>query len=136
MVSIGVCAGRCLKKTFAVRTFLAGMRETDRLLALYRFWGSTAMISFALFLALLAAALRAAQVSYALLAADLCAGFLWIGATSLSRHSLIMLKDSIRERVGLLEFLSTQFAFLLFPLTYLKVKKEVQRYTVKIQQAG
>jgi hypothetical protein len=105
--------------------------DVGGLLARYRFWGAAAVASFMVFLFLLAAALRSPSVNYALLLMNLFAGFLCIGTASISRHSLIRLKETIGKRVGLLEFLSTQFVFILFPYSYRKVKKEVERYTEK-----
>ncbi|MDA8104831.1 MAG: hypothetical protein M0Z71_05570 [Nitrospiraceae bacterium] len=108
-----------------------GILEAGGLLAVYRFWGAAAMASFTAFLFLLAAVLRTPAVNYTLLVMNLFSGFLWLGTTSISRHSLIRLKDTIGKKVGLLEFLSTQFVFILFPYSYRKVKKEVELYTYK-----
>lgn len=103
----------------------------EELLSLYRFSGAAAMVSFALFVSLLASVMHRPEVSYELLGMSLLAGFLWIGSTSLCRHSLIQIKDSVGQRVGMLEFLSTQFIFILFPYAYRKLKKEVNRYAKK-----
>jgi hypothetical protein len=103
--------------------------EIDELLAMYRFWGMAAVASFTVFLFLLAAALRSSSLNFTLLLMNLLMGFLWLGTTSISRHSLIRLKETIGKRVGVLEFLSTQFVFVLFPYSYSKVKKEVERYS-------
>jgi hypothetical protein len=115
-----------MKRTLPPQTL-----AVERLLSLYRFSGAVAMASFALFLTLLATVLYRQDVSYALLAMSLFAGFLWLGSTSVCRHSLVRLRDVIGKRVGLLEFLSTQFVFILFPCTYPKVKREVNRYKQK-----
>jgi len=63
------------------------------------------------------------------LTAALFYGFIWIGTTSLSRHTLIRLKQSMGKEVGLFEFVSTQFVFVLFPFTYMGLKKEVSSHT-------
>ncbi len=102
--------------------------EINGLLLLYRFWGLATMASFAMFLLLMAMVIASSGLSYAMLAAALFAGFLWIGTTSISRHSLVLLKNSIGKKVGLLEFVSTQFAFVLFPYMLRRVKKEVETY--------
>jgi ABC-type enterochelin transport system permease subunit len=126
--SFAVCAVSTSVSTGMKRAQRQCIPEISGLLALYRFWGAAAVASFAAFLFLLAAAMRNPAVSYPLLVMSLFAGFLWIGTTSISRHSLIRLKDTIGERVGLFEFLSTQFVFILFPYSYRKLKKEVERY--------
>ncbi len=102
------------------------IRERDRLLSSYRFWGLAAVASFGLFLLLMLATALSAGLNRVMLAAPLCSGFLWIGATSLSRHSLVKLKQCIGKEVGLFEFVSSQFVFVLFPFTYRTLKKEVR----------
>jgi hypothetical protein len=58
----------------------------------------------------------------------LLSGFLWIGATSVSRHVFVMLKKYIGKETSVLEFLSTQFIVLLFPFLYFKLKREVRAH--------
>ena len=124
-------AARFSESTSMKKALPQGILEAGGLLAVYRFWGAAAMASFTAFLFLLAAVLRTPAVNYTLLVMNLFSGFLWLGTTSISRHSLIRLKDTIGKKVGLLEFLSTQFVFILFPYSYRKVKKEVELYTDK-----
>ena len=131
MDCFSVSAERSSESTSMKKALPQGILEVGGLLALYRFWGAAAMASFTTFLFLLAAALRSPAVNFTLLVMNLFAGFLWLGTTSISRHSLIRLKDTIGKKVGLLEFLSTQFVFILFPFSYRKVKKEVERYNEK-----
>jgi len=126
-----VSAERSSESTSMKKALPQGILEAGGLLAVYRFWGAAAMASFTAFLFLLAAALRSPAVNITLLVMNLFAGFLWLGTTSISRHSLIRLKDTIGKKVGLLEFLSTQFVFILFPFSYRKVKKEVELYNEK-----
>ncbi len=102
--------------------------EIDGLLLLYRFWGIATMASFALFLLLLALVVMSGGVRHGMLAATLLTGFLWIGTTSFSRHSFVLLKNSIGKRIGIIEFISTQFAFVLFPYLHRKVKKEIEAF--------
>ncbi len=104
------------------------MSEIERLLSAYRFWGLGAVVFFALFLLSILSVVSIAGINYLLIASPLFFGFLWIGTTSLSRHSLVQLKRSIGKEVGLFEFVSTQFVFALFPFTYRELKKEVVLY--------
>jgi hypothetical protein len=99
--------------------------ETERLLAVYRFWGLATVAFFALFILSMVTAVTSTGLNHIMIAVPLLFGFLWIGTTSLSRHSLILLKQCIGRKVGLLEFVSTQFVFILFPFTYKELKKEV-----------
>jgi hypothetical protein len=96
----------------------------DRLMAAYRFWGITAGCAFFLFVFLLVAVWRAEKFSMIILVVALVSGFLWIGATSLCRHSFILLKNYLGCRVSVVEFLSTQFVVFLLPFAYRKVKRE------------
>jgi hypothetical protein len=100
----------------------------DRLLAAYRFWGVTATAAFAVFVFLLADVYLAEHLSVVMLLLALICGFLWIGATSISRHSLILLKNYLGCRVSVIEFLSTQFVVFLFPFAYRKVKGEAAAF--------
>jgi hypothetical protein len=59
-------------------------------------------------------------------------GFLWIGSTSLCRHSLVLLKDEVGQKIDIREFLATQFVFFLFPFTYRKVKREVWHFSDRL----
>ncbi len=102
--------------------------EIRRLLSAYRFWGLAAVAFFALFLLSVLSLVSTAGINYLLIASPLFFGFLWIGTTSLSRHALVQLKQSIGKEVSLLEFVSTQFVFALFPIIYRELKKEVALY--------
>lgn len=104
------------------------VRETERLLSAYRFWGLATLAFFGLFLLSVFTALSSTGLNRVMLVAPLFSGFLWIGTTSLSRHSLIQLKRCMGKEVGLLEFVSTQFVFVLFPFTYRELKKEVSSH--------
>ncbi|TAN43169.1 MAG: hypothetical protein EPN25_01610 [Nitrospirae bacterium] len=64
----------------------------------------------------------------------LFAGFLWIGATSLYRHTYVSLKNSMGNKTGVIEFLSTQLVFCLLPYHYVRLRKEVALF--KQRQAG
>jgi hypothetical protein len=111
-----------------MRKAMSGVNEIERLLSAYRFWGLAAVFFFALSLLSMLIAISIAGLNLVILALPLFFGFLWIGTTSLSRHSLVQLKQSIDKEVGLLEFVSTQFVFALFPFTYRELKKEVALY--------
>jgi hypothetical protein len=100
----------------------------DRLVARYRFWSLTASGAFAVFVFLLVTAHRAEKLNLLMLFFALLMGFLWIGATSISRHFFVLLKNYLGCRVSVLEFLSTQFIVFLFPLAYRKVKKEADAF--------
>lgn len=58
----------------------------------------------------------------------LLSGFLWIGSTSFSRHALVVLKRYIGREMSMIEFFSTQFVAVLFPLAYRKVRNEVKAF--------
>ncbi len=107
----------------------------DRLLAMYRFWGITATAAFTVFLFLIAVVYRLKEFNLALLFLALLAGFLWIGATSISRHCFVLLKNYIGGRVSLVEFLSTQFVVFLFPFAYRKVRAEAEDFRMRRGQA-
>jgi hypothetical protein len=66
----------------------------------------------------------------------LLTGFLWIGVTSISRHVFVLLKRYIGKDITVLEFLLTQFIVLLFPLYYMKLRKEVLSYSEKEVKAN
>lgn len=104
----------------------------DRLFINYRLWGIAAICSFLLFMLLLSFAVFFEGANIVVVFIVLLFGFLWIGATSLYRHSFILLKRYIGKEVSILEFLSTQLVVFLFPFTYGKVKKEVDLYRGKI----
>jgi hypothetical protein len=99
-----------------------------RLIAIYRFWGIIAGGAFAVFVFLLVIVYRAEKFNVVMLFFALVAGFSWIGATSLCRHSFILLKNYLGCRVSVVEFLSTQFVVILFPFAYRKVKKEADAF--------
>lgn len=104
------------------------------LLSHYCLWGIAAVCCFSISIALLVVLAFVPGVSVKVLYIALLCGFLWIGSTSFSRHSLIVLKRYIGRELGMAEFLSTQFVAILFPLAYRKVKREVEAF-VEEQQA-
>ncbi len=104
------------------------IRETERLLSAYRFWGLAAALFFVMLLLSMFTAVSSARLNLVVLSLPLFFGFLWIGTTSLSRHSFVQIKQCIGKEVGLLEFVLTQFVFALFPFIYRELKKEVALY--------
>jgi hypothetical protein len=100
----------------------------DRLVARYRFWSVTASGAFIVFVFLIVIVSRAAKLNLLMLFFALLMGFLWIGATSISRHSFVLLKNYLGCRVSIVEFLSTQFIVFLFPCAYRKVKEEADAF--------
>lgn len=100
----------------------------DRLLAAYRLWGIVATGAFILFALLLSLYSLSGGAHFGMLFAAFVLGFLWIGATSLSRHSLVNLKKCMGVELGIAEFFLTQFVIVLFPHMYGKVKREVALY--------
>lgn len=76
--------------------------------------------------------LAAEQAGLKSLLGILMSGFLWIGATSFSRHSLVTLKQFIGIKVGILEFISTQMVVILFPYHYIRLKREVAEFKGRI----
>lgn len=102
----------------------------DRLLTGYRCWGLAAVGSFLLFCTALYLAHNSFDGMITLFML-LISGFAWIGTTSISRHSLILIKNYIGKRVSAMEFLSTQLVFLLFPYSYYRVKKEIESFKEK-----
>ncbi|MDA8082090.1 MAG: hypothetical protein M0024_00360 [Nitrospiraceae bacterium] len=103
----------------------------DRLLKAYWLWGLAATVAFVLFLAMLAFYYSSDYDSVLFLFVILLAGFLWIGATSYSRHSYIRLKEYMGARVSLTEFISTQIIVLLLPFSYFRLKKEIEAFRIK-----
>jgi len=104
----------------------------DKLLAGYRLWGFAAIGSFIVFGFLFSIVIFAQEMNFIMLLMVLLSGLLWIGTTSICRHSFVILKRYIGREVGILEFLSTQFVVFLFPFAYRKIKKEVDLYREKI----
>ena len=98
----------------------------------YCSWGIAAMSAFFLFVFLVMSYLDAEQADLMYLFGILMSGFLWIGITSLSRHALVRLKQFIGNKVGILEFISTQLVVFLFPFHYVRLKKEVLEFKVRI----
>ncbi|KAF0146023.1 MAG: hypothetical protein FD156_391 [Nitrospirae bacterium] len=105
----------------------------DKLLSNYCFWSLAAIGSFIILVSLFLAAVFIQRINFLMLVMVLLFGFLWIGATSISRHSFVLLKRYIgREgEISILEFLSTQLVVFLFPFAYRKVKKEAELYRKK-----
>lgn len=102
-----------------------------RLLRNYAIWGIAAILAFGLFLLFLYLVIISHQLSLLSVFAVLISGFLWIGATAISRHAFILLKQYIGKEVSMLEFVSTQFVVVLFPLVYATVKNEVEEFRKK-----
>lgn len=100
----------------------------ERSLSHYRRWGVAAMCFFMISVALLLILAFVPGVPVKILYVALLCGFLWIGATSFSRHALVVLKQSMGRKLGIAEFLSTQFVALLFPLAYKRVRDEVKAF--------
>jgi len=105
--------------------------NAERLLAGYQLWGMVSVSVFIVFVVLLSFAVVQEKTDMVLYFIVLLSGFLWIGATSISRHVFVMLKRYIGKEVSVPEFLSTQFIALLFPFLYLKLRKEVQDHLAK-----
>lgn len=105
------------------RAALAG-----RLLAVYRLWAVASILAFILFIFTLSSYYLSEQAHLLFLFVILLTGFLCIGTISLSRHALVRLKVFIGREVGMVEFISTQFVFFLFPFTYVRLKKEVAEF--------
>lgn len=105
----------------------------DELLAHYRLWSLAAIGAFIVFIILFSVFIFLQSAQFWLLLMVLLSGVLWIGTTSLSRHSFILLKRYIgRElEISIPEFLSTQLVVFLFPFAYRKVKKEIDLYRAK-----
>jgi hypothetical protein len=110
--------------------------NADRLLSGYLLWGMVSVAFFIFFAALLMVAVIQEKTDMVLYFIMLLSGFLWIGATSVSRHVFVMLKRYIGKEISVLEFISTQLIVLLFPFLYLKLKREVQGYLEKEMRAG
>lgn len=91
---------------------------------------------FIVFVMLLSLAVIQEKTDMVLYFIMLLSGFLWIGATSVSRHVFVMLKRYIGREISVLEFLSTQFIVLLFPFFYLKLRKEVQGHLGRKMKTG
>jgi len=101
----------------------------EQLLAEYRLWGAAAVLSFVVFLLSICLFYHAELGGIVPLFGILLTGFLWIGATSLSRHSLIRLKQYMGIKVGVVEFISSQMVMVFFPFYYFRLKKEVGEFT-------
>ena len=105
--------------------------NADRLLSSYLLWGMVTAAVFTVFIVLLLLAVVQERTDMALYFIMLLSGFLWIGATSISRHVFVLLKRYIGKEISVLEFLSTQFIVLLFPFYYLKLRREVRDHLEK-----
>lgn len=103
----------------------------ERLLSHYRLWGIAAACSFLIFIALLLVLAFVPGAPLKFLYVALLCGFLWIGATSFSRHALVVLKRHMGKELSVVEFLSTQFVAVLFPIAYMRVKNEVKEFRRK-----
>jgi uncharacterized membrane protein len=101
------------------------------LLSSYLLWGGLSVIVFIVFIALLLFLVKYERADMLHYFIALLFGFLWIGVTSISRHAFILLKKFIGSKISIPEFLSTQFVVLLFPLLYIRLKREVCEYEEK-----
>lgn len=101
---------------------------SGRLLSHYRFWGIAAVCFFVLTVLFLMVLLFLPGAPIQMLYVVMLCGFLWIGSTSFSRHALVVLKRHIGRKISMVEFLSTQFVAILFPIAYWKVKNEVRTF--------
>jgi hypothetical protein len=110
--------------------------DAERLLSSYMLWGMASISVFTVFILLLLLAIVREQTNMLLYFLMLLSGFLWIGATSVSRHVFVMLKRYIGKEISVPEFLSTQFIVLLFPFSYLRLRKEVQGHLEKESKAA
>jgi hypothetical protein len=90
--------------------------------------GLAAIGSFAVFVCLIMTITAMQAPQFYIFFVLLCSGFLWLGATVMSRHVFVVLKQHIGKRVGIFEFLSTQFITFLLPFSYRKVKVEVDHF--------
>ena len=107
---------------------ISGTRhELEKLLTQYCLLGAGTMASAVLFCVLLIIGTSDDGVYSGLPVALLFLGMLWIGGTVLCRHTFVLMRTHMRRRVTGLEFLSTNFAFLLFPLVCLKLRREIKQ---------
>ncbi len=106
----------------------------EKLLSHYRIWGIAAVSFFIIAVSLLMVLAFVPGAPVKILYVVLLCGFLWIGATSFSRHALVVLKQYMERELGMVEFLSTQLVAVLFPFAYKKVKDEVKAF--REQQQG
>lgn len=90
------------------------------------------MSAFFLLVFLVTSYLAAEQAGIMYLFGILMSGFLWIGATSFSRHALIRLKQFIGKKVSMLEFISTQMVAFFFPFHYVRLMREVAAFKGQI----
>jgi hypothetical protein len=109
--------------------------NADRLLSSYAMWGMLSITVFIVFIALLVFTVFFEKSNMLINFIMLLTGFLWIGITSVSRHIFVLLKRYIGKDISILEFLATQFIVLLFPLFYIKLRKEVRIYREKEMKA-
>jgi len=106
--------------------------NAERLLSSYLLWGMLSVLIFIIFIMLLSYAILIEQTYIFLYFILLLTGFLWIGATAVTRHVFVLLKKYIGKEISVLEFLSTQFIVLLLPFLYMKLRKEVRIYNKKM----
>lgn len=99
-----------------------------KLLLLYRLWGLAAIGAFAVLVCLIMIIIEMQAPHFYIFVFLFIAGVLWIAATVMSRHVLMILKRYMDKRVGLTEFLSTHFVVFLLPLSYKKVKLEAAHF--------
>jgi hypothetical protein len=106
-------------------------KNLDKLLEAYRLWAYITLSSCVVFALLLTLGIRSEKTHPFVPLAILLSGFLWIGTSAFCRHSYVALRAYIGKRVGTLEFLSTNLVVILFPVTYWKIKKEVELFKIK-----
>jgi hypothetical protein len=109
------------------------MKKTPagRLLSYYLFWGTLSIVLFLIFIGLMLFLVKHERATMIHFFLALFSGFLWIGVTSISRHAFVLLNKFIGRTISIPEFLSTQFIVLLFPIFYIRLKKEVHEYEAK-----
>ncbi len=100
----------------------------DILLRQCRLWALAAMLSFALSLCVFFLGIRSDSFNRLIPFAIFLTAILWLGTTALYRHSYVRLRTAMGKKIGLLEFLATNFVFILFPFVYRKLKKEVESF--------
>ena len=98
--------------------------------ALYKFRlrGLLSVAASVLFAGMLCISLVKDAVDYFFIPLLLFTGYFWIGMTSLGRHSYVLAKRAIGKEATVFEFLGTQLSFILFPLLYFRLKKEVEAF--------
>jgi hypothetical protein len=106
----------------------------DRLFIVFCSWGLAAIGAFLLLIFLVTVFYYSEKHDFFSLFGILVSGFLWIGATSMSRHALVRVKQFTENKISLIEFIATQLMVIFFPYHYLRLKKEVSEYKKSIAE--